>query len=469
MSVSIVWRNFRFIAITLGTTLAQLIIFSVIAALLSAHNGDIWRIAIDPDRNEYLILAHSMLNGHGFILDEGIPDMFRTPGYPAILVPFLVIFQETYIPILIFHAFLVGLTAAILLYVGEGVGLSRKVSVIFALLYAMSVDAIYLVIGGLGSENLFIVLYFASAAIVLALTLENMRPYTSAIILGALLGFATLVRPVGIMAALPLIIGLSLAPSALVLPRFSERAKVGLLSLLVFAAILMPWMTRNYVATGEFLFSTLPTFNFVYFNIPIFLSYWDKAPETEVRTSVLAELNTVPIPELRNAQHTDELSKKMNDFLHDYALPYSLFHAVKTIPFFVGSSLHTFHHVLTTEAPSLRSPLFPTDAFNLSSAVMTGNWYDSYRILKSYWLVSAERLVWVILFAFAFIAPLLSEGLRRRYLLLFISIILWNAFLTGPVAHTRYRIAIEPFLVITAGYSFVALWQRYWREDIVHA
>src|SRR4051812_15688183 len=85
---------------------------------LACSNGDF----LYPDSATYLTPARSLLTGHGFTGENGQPETFRTPGYPLLLVPFL-LSQNTALAVVTFqHLCNVLLTLLIYLFVVKRVG-----------------------------------------------------------------------------------------------------------------------------------------------------------------------------------------------------------------------------------------------------------------------------------------------------------------------------------------------------------
>lgn len=450
----------RFFSIVAAIALLHTGIFFTIATVVSVQGGNIEHIIYTQDEGEYIEIAQSLLASGEFRIDGGIEtETFRTVGYPLFVVFVLSITGGWFWSIFLIHTLFIGLTAGIIAWIAEMIGIPRKKSMIAAVLFGISSGPILLTVSGMGSDKLFPVFYALAAGLILTLTSDT--AYKRAALIGLLLGIATLVRPIGILASIPVMIGLIFVPGHDVFPSIKKRLVVAGVALLVFLATLTPWCIRNYVVAGHFSLSSLPLYNFVYYNMPMFLSTWNNTSEEAERDFILEKLGNPNLMTLRGYTYSDAMGDLQKEFLRENWMEYGIFHVYKMIPFFLGSGFNVAHAVIAAEAPSLRLPFFPTEQDNLTSAVLKGDWKTVADNIFHYPLVTVERMLWILIFAFAFIAPLLAKGYIQRFLLLSCVIILSFAFLSSPVIQPRYRVPAEPFIWIAATYSVYRLYR--WR------
>ena len=68
---------------------------------------------IDPDSNDYINLADSLVAGKGYSQD-GEPEIFRAPGYPLLIAPLRWAFPGTVLPIVVLQIIINASTLLIL-------------------------------------------------------------------------------------------------------------------------------------------------------------------------------------------------------------------------------------------------------------------------------------------------------------------------------------------------------------------
>jgi hypothetical protein len=202
---------------------------------LACSNGDFFY----PDSATYLAPARSLLAGRGFSDENGEPETFRTPGYPLLLIPFLLA-RDTAVAVVTFqHLCNVLLTLLIYLFTEKRVG--RSAALIAAAFFAVDVPTIHYANKVL-SETSFTLLLF----IVLMLM---MRSHSSGWLSGGLSGLLVMIRPVAI---------LYFAVVALL----KRRA----IATIVVAALVFPlgWAVRNQLRTGIFTISAVAGTNMLF-------------------------------------------------------------------------------------------------------------------------------------------------------------------------------------------------------------
>lgn len=461
------WKNQRHLVwVAVGVTLLHLVIFFGTTAILASHGGSMANVINHQDEQEYISIANSMIAFGEFRINGGVEtETFRTIGYPAFAAFILLLTAGSFWAIYISHTLITGLTAAITTWIAELIGLSRRTSIIAGVLFGLSSGPFLLTTSGMGSDKIFPLLYALSAALLLTFTATNrMR---QAMLMGAIMGIATLVRPIGILASLPLFTAILFVPPLSVFPTIPDRIRATVVALVVFIAVMVPWHYRNFELAGRFSLSSLPVYNFVYYNMPLYFAGWEGKNEIAERDRILAELGNPNLMTLRGYFYHDELAAMQKEFVKEKVVPYTFFHVYKMIPFFLGSGFNVAHAILAVEAPSMRSSLFPTEQENLTSAILRGDYAVVWRNITAYPVVTLERLSWLVIFGLAFLSPLFApSGEVRRFLVLAALFVLSMAFLSSPVIQPRYRVPIEPLLwpmflyALVGGYYTLAQWYK---------
>ncbi len=193
----------------------------------------------EPDSVTYLTPAHNLLRGLGFVTEPGSPEIFRTPGYPLFLVPFLAATSNALPIILVQHLLNVALVLAVYVVTRRITG-SRPGAFLAGLMVAFDVSTIHYANQVL-TETLFTCVLFALFVLVVRM---NRRGATMPMMIGAgaIAGVLVMIRPVAILYFVVPALFLALTENFRRVIAFTA------------AAILIPlaWGIRNRVETGVF-------------------------------------------------------------------------------------------------------------------------------------------------------------------------------------------------------------------------
>lgn len=208
------------------------------------------------DTPTYVELSRGVFSGSGFQLN-GRPSATYPPGYPIFLAPFVLLFGDAGLPVVITQWLLAALCAvsiariATIMY-SSTTGLLAGIGAATAPQLAMW--AAFPISDVLGLTLLLIGLLFMFKALppesASTTTLTGLgKPLRSAILTGAFFGASAMVRPLSLSLALP-------ALSWLALPwaRGTLRRRLGMLAVVVLAMVIVisPWAVRNAFEFGGF-------------------------------------------------------------------------------------------------------------------------------------------------------------------------------------------------------------------------
>ena len=229
--------------------------------------------AIPPgDAPGYYQLAINLLR-HGVFSPSSAapfqPDPFRTPGYPLFLALIFFLAGSSTLAVVFTQSLLHAVTGLVIVRLGEKVLGSLRIGVIGCLLW-MIVPLPAVFAGLLLSEILFTAFF-----LVLLLVLTETRLVYSAFG-GALLGAAILIRPIGIFLWPSLIPALCLG-----IGWRRAIAKCALFSAIV-AAVIAPWLYRNYLIFGRVTLETVQS-NLLYYNAAGYITWRDGIALEEAR------------------------------------------------------------------------------------------------------------------------------------------------------------------------------------------
>jgi 4-amino-4-deoxy-L-arabinose transferase-like glycosyltransferase len=210
------------------------------------------------DPNFYLLYGEQLASGNGYRLPLGEPTAYYPPGYPFSLVPFFWLLEHTPLPdtgeVATVAALNIVWQLAMIVVVFE---LGRRLTgralagLVAAGLLALWPNLVFHTAVAL-TESLFLLLLVAALLLAVAAPWEERRwePWRLAAV-GAVLGAATLVRPVTVP-VFPLLL------VVLLVARFGWRRAIGHTALVCAcaAAVLLPWLVRNVVVMDAVALST---------------------------------------------------------------------------------------------------------------------------------------------------------------------------------------------------------------------
>ena len=385
------------------------------------HNGG--------DSGEYALLAKNLALHGTFSLDLVTPEMFRAPGYPLFLAPLYALDHSFYLVIFIQVLLVIG-SALLICKIGERF-LPPPWPAAVALVYALDPTTIFYSLS-LWSDIPFVFL------VLLAIYLLFMRHrmvsskqgWVEIVLAGVVLGFATLARFAGEhliwIAALFLI--------------FDRAQHIGykkaILSALVFAlaagVVLFPWYVRNYeVSGGAVGLSSVGPYALLFFDVRDFLVLNKGITPEAADAEILGKLPTTDKRELRNLKYAEAEMALVKNYILESPLAYGIFHLTGSVKLFLGSGLRD----LSLNLPNLSGALSPP------------------------LLLNAERLVRALLLFLALIGFLsvYRPSPHRPLILLMSALILYTALSIGPVAYPRYRLSLEPFLLLLSALGALTL------------
>lgn len=201
----------------------------------------------EPDTGHYLDLAERMLHGSYEFL--GIPELFRTPGYPLLLVPAVALHHPVIIALL--ENFLLAVLSAWLIWKiaddllpGSRAGLWAVLLYCFEPMGLLSAEKVL-------TETLFTTLLLLFIWVFVRCLREP--TYGNFALAGLALGCATYARPVGTYLSIALALLLLFIPRSLPI---SGRFRRAVLFIAVFVLSLAPWTIRNVVVADYTGFSS---------------------------------------------------------------------------------------------------------------------------------------------------------------------------------------------------------------------
>ena len=400
------------------------------------------------DSADYLALADNIIKFQSFTLDGQRPVDHITPGYPLFLALILSIFKSYY-AVSFIQILLVAITSFLIFKIGEKI-ISSTAGFVAAFLYIINPSTLYYSMV-IMSDVLFSFLLVLS--VYLMFFANSKRDRAGIFIAGLLLGFAVLVRPIGMF--LPLLFATFYFFSNKKIIDLKKLAILIFIFITAYGFVLTPWILRNKISSGVWGISSLGSFNLFNHNVPLFLSVKYDKDIKEIRTSLYEETNGLNEQEAKRFEHSKEIQIIALKRIFQDPLGYAVFHLSKIFQFLGGNSSKNFY-VDTMEILRHKSSPFPHIA--LIDLILKKEIRLSWEWLKSQHIFNFEYLIWFVIVMLSFASIVFRK--YRWQALLFVSIILYFAVLTGPVAHVRYRFQVEPFMFLSALLGFQSFRER---------
>ncbi len=436
-----------------GQTVDRIILAFIVLGALLLRTMFLLVSLQDPDHRQmtndsygYMTLAQNLANGQGFgrLLTIGseepkwIPELCRTPGYPAFLsIPEAINLDSRFWTIVLQHA--MGVAICVLVSIFTRGLFGRTAGLVAALLLALDIQGTGLA-NQIRSEVLFGFLLLL-AALSAARLCSGTPSHKWALITGGFLGLSALVRPTSLF--LPTLLTLSILITSYA--RRSRRTAIVAITLMLAGNFtIFTWTVRNGVRCGEYIFSTLGRFQLVHCHAADTLARARGIGNRQKAFSELCQSIGIPPERIRfcalSADQRNALGRVVRQTLWAYKGAFLVDYSIRSANFLFGPDKDVLNvlglpwvHFDILESGGKGADEVPLVAWGLLAAqvILLGITY--LLVVRTIWRIVLRKsrqpaLVWIcLLFALC---------------LLGIS--------AGSPGHTRYRWPAIPLLTIVA-------------------
>lgn len=420
----------------LAITVVSRIFFALVIWKISGPSG-----FFGSDTGTYVEPARALL--HGSFSSLGGPELFRTPGYPLLLMP-AVALGHLVIIALAENFVLAALTAWMIWEIAGSLSPDPKGAFWAVLLYCFEPMG-FLHSEKILSETLFTTLFVLFVWILVRFLREPR--YAGLALSAVVLGCATYVRPAS------LYLGLWLVPLLLLFPRalsWRQRACRAILFPVMFMLTLAPWVVRNTKAAGYMGFSSNSAGCLYFYSaaaVQAKLAHRSLSQIQDEWGHVNSDHYFHMHPEQRawsQARVAQFWGAEAKRIISRHWVLYSLIHAR-------GCAVVLFEPGATEILKVLR--LYPEFGGLLSRALDQGFWRAALWLFHEHPIAAVllPLLLAQLLLYYAFALA----GLRRLPLdakFLFVSLVVYFVLVSGiPAAVARFRVPIMPLVCISAG------------------
>lgn len=397
-----------------------------------------------PDSYGYDELAVSMLLWGEFSrTGDGEAEIFRTPGYPAFLAGVYALSgKSVHAAIGVQIALDVGL--CLLVYVLGARLCSRRAGLIAAAAQAVSPVAVAGSVRIL-SESLFALL-LTGAVVLLAEHFRRSRLRT-ALGAAALMGAACLVRPIGLVAV-------AVAAGALLCRPRRRRPAVAFVA--VAAAIVAPWVVRNYVRAGYARLSGVADYNAFAYNAAAVVEADPRVQLDDEQRELAEAIRDGPDAWLLNDPEFLRRCRRAGwAIIAAHPLRYAGVHLRTTLNVFLPAATDVLEVAGVTTGGKGTLGVLRREGPGPAIRHYFGG------ALWPLWLAGAMALVTgAKLLAAAVGAARCVRWRMGPALWLIFLLVLCFIVIPGPAAHARFRVAIAPLLSLAAGAGIARLTEK---------
>jgi 4-amino-4-deoxy-L-arabinose transferase-like glycosyltransferase len=397
-----------------------------------------------PDSDGYIQPAVVLVTEGGY----NDPSAIRTPGYPLFLAAVFVVFGQSLAAVVAVQLLLNLLTLFFLFKIGQLL-LPQDETWLSVILFALALEAIFTAFFIL-TETLFA---FLLAATTWALVKYRASPgWGWAALAGAVTGYAVLTRPIAMLYPLATALVLLFSKSA-----WRTRLAHLTLNLALTAALVAPWILRNYNTLGVASLSTISGRYSLYYQAAFLVADQQNLPIEQVKQDLRAQVDAIvqrenlPNDEVSRARVETELARQI--VLAD-PLRYAAVHLredVKGLLPGVSILLNVFGVQEDREHP------LTVLKYQGAQAALENYFGDQT------WLIALFIPYFLFLGAVYLGGTLGAFALARRKLWfeLFILLlpIVYYLGLPGGSSNARFRVPVMPYLCLLAGVGLVSAWR----------
>ena len=442
----------------LGLGLAvELLAFFWLRSVTHAHGGEM--VFLTGDSGAYKIYAENLLFHHVFSFSPSAPfypDSLRTPGYTIFAAIFFAI-TRSWDAVILIQGILVSIAPLLVYLIGRR--LDERVAFAAALLFLFNPNRIAWSNTLMTDASMTVLLLLSLWVFLRWMETRSWRFLAGS---GALLGLATMFRPVTMLLWLAFLIVIAARDR---LRNWKTWLRHATIFMLGFILLVTPWSIRNKVVFNSFQLSAVGGYSFAYADAILFAH--EKTGESLEslyrRFNIAIDGDKDPIRSV-SLEKMDVYARFSRELISGDYLGYAKWHLIKSVPFFLTDGLRApaeLFGIVGASVPPNFSDLF------LHGKLVSGLSDYFRRAPVEAWLFVIGSAFWLAVTTLASLTVvlelLITRRLRLPILLLALTVAYIFAVSSGPVAQARYRLPIEGILLLLAGIAVSAFWRKWAR------
>lgn len=402
-------------------------------------NAVVTKSIFEGDAQDYHQLAVSMVKDKSFEEFNG----YRSPGYP-VFVALLYSISSSSVWFVLLVQLLLSLISVLLVYKIASTFFSRTVALLSAFLFAIDLNQAECVVM-LYTDTLFVFLFLASVYYLCKGMKE--KDFKIICVSAFVLGIATMVRAIAFLFPVAVIFFI------IVFGFLKLRAKLiySLAFGLIFIATISPWLLRNYIKYGEAELTTQSGSNLLFWNVVATEAYKSGKSEEQVhlefeKIAALHGANTTEKNPFKISKIYSDIAQK---YIRDNFFLYCKRHLMGMGNLFTNLSTKHIASIFHIESTSISydymaSPGISTQILRFFQSKTTGEIS-----------IAISMIVYLLVnYLLAFLATLFLIRKNKKFVFLFILIILYFSVITGVIGLARFRIPFMPFINILCAAGF---------------
>ena len=274
------------------------------------------------------------------------------------------------------------------------------------------------------------------------------------IIASIFLGLATLTRPISLYFFILIFF-------VFFKKKILSNIKSSIIFLVIFSIILSPWCFRNYKLYDNYSLTNSAGPNLAGYYLPYLASNYQDKPVNLMRSMIYKEMRE----NINYNQNPFDYSKEESKFFFEKIKNYPISVFAETwiegsLKFIFAPPIIDFYYLFNFDKTNFSE--INESSFIKSSIIYlfdNDNSYFSFLMFFSIIIILVSRL-------FSFMSLFVIE--RKNFLLIsvIISIIILNLIIVGPIGSARYRIVVEPFLIILSSIYLEFIFKKYFKKKI---
>lgn len=398
------------------------------------------------DQSKYWDLSEKIFNENVFFYKEF--GTMRVPLYPLFLAGLKLINSNIYF--IIFTQMLINFYVLYLIF-KIGFLFSLKIANISVLISALSLNLLnssFFIL----TESLFLPFFLIFMFNFLKFFSENNYNYKYLIISSIFLGLATLTRPLSLYFFIIIFF-------VFFKKNITSNLKSLSIFLIIFSIILSPWCIRNYKLFDNYSLTNSAGPNLAGYYLPYLASNQENKPVNQTRDIIYKELKKT----INYDQNPFNYSIEESKFFLKKIKNYSLIVFIETwlegnLKFIFTPPIVDLYYLLDIDKTNF-SEINEKSFIKSCLIYLFDNENKQFSILMilSIFIIMISRMLSLIsLFVFE----------KKNFLIMaiMVSIIILNLILTGPIGSARYRIIVEPFLIIMFSISLNFIIEKFSRK-----
>ena len=386
----------------------------------------------------------------------------RSPGYPIFLATILYTFAKSPFAIIIFQAIFSGLSAVLIYRIARLMNLPGLVGMGSALFF--SVEPIMVITSNsILSETLFLFLLLLFIYFLFRSVQKNDFRKKNFLILGLLLGFNILVRPI----LYPLLLLFALFLVYLVYKRFTV-VQTGLRMLIFLAGayiFIFPWLLRNKLVFDSWSISSISGVHLYYsYAVPFYAYQHDIINKDLAEKELDQKIKPQLVGNRYDLRNNNTYKKFGREIILSDPLKYGFFHLANTTSFFMSNGYRNIPRELgfTVKSPPLN--------YSFIRLLLTGKISGLLEFFKNNKFQFAAfiigNLTWLLINLFLIVGVIKGflfepDKAKKTFITLFILLIGYFAITAGPEAYYKMRFPVNPFIFILAFYGLERFLSRF--------